>query len=235
MKIEGKTILISGASRGIGRALLEEALKRGAKQVYAGARTTFTHPDRRVTVLTLDVTDEAQIRTAAGKVGALDILINNAGVLFYGDLKDRTMVERHLATNFFGMYDMIQTFQPLLIRSQGTIVNNLSILALAPLPPTASYCISKAAAFSMTQSLRAFLAGQGVKVHAVLAGPVDTDLIRHLDVPKASPASVVRNIFDGIEKGEEDIFPDPQSALIAEGWSTSAAKALERRFAALVR
>lgn len=200
MKIEGKTILISGASRGIGRALIEEALKRGAKQVYAGARTTFTHPDRRVTVLTLDVTDEAQIRTAAEKVGALDILINNAGVLFYGDLKDRMIVERHLATNFFGMYDMIQTFQPLLIRSQGAIVNNLSILALAPLPPTASYCISKAAAFSMTQSLRAFLAGQGVKVHAVLAGPVDTDLIKHLDVPKASPASVARNIFDGIEK-----------------------------------
>lgn len=235
MKIEGKTILISGASRGIGRALIEEALKRGAKQVYAGARTTFTHPDRRVTVLTLDVTDEAQIRTAAEKVGALDILINNAGVLFYGDLKDRMIVERHLATNFFGMYDMIQTFQPLLIRSQGAIVNNLSILALAPLPPTASYCISKAAAFSMTQSLRAFLAGQGVKVHAVLAGPVDTDLIKHLDVPKASPASVARNIFDGIEKGEEDIFPDPQSALIAEDWSTSAAKVLERRFAALVR
>ncbi|HVW59675.1 MAG TPA: SDR family NAD(P)-dependent oxidoreductase [Puia sp.] len=235
MKIEGKTILISGASRGIGFALVEEALKRGAKQIYAGARTAFTHPDRRVTVMTLNVTDEAQIRTAAEKAGSLDILINNAGVLFYDDLKDRTMVERHLATNFFGMHDMIQAFLPLLIRSKGAVVNNLSILALAPLPPTASYCISKAAAFSMTQSLRAFLAGRGVKVHAVLAGPVDTDLIRHLDVPKASPASVAQCIFDGIEKGDEDIFPDPQSALIAEGWSGSAAKTLEQRFAALVR
>lgn len=110
----------------------------------------FTHPYNRVTVMTLDVTDEAQIRTAAAKVGSLDILINNAGVLFYDDLKDRTMVERHLATNFFGMHGMIQAFLPLLIRSQGAIVNNLSILALAPLPTTASYCISKAAASPMS-------------------------------------------------------------------------------------
>jgi NAD(P)-dependent dehydrogenase (short-subunit alcohol dehydrogenase family) len=234
MKIEGKTILISGANRGIGRALVEEALKRGAKQVYAGARTTFTHPDRRVALLTLDVTDQVQIQKAVEKVGSLDILINNAGVLFYDDLRDRTMVERHLATNFFGMYGMTQAFLPLLVRSRGAIVNNLSILALAPLPLTASYCISKAAAFSMTQSLRAFLAGQGVKVYAVLAGPVDTGLIKHLDVPKASPASVAQGIFDGIEKEQEDIFPDPQSALMAESWLNSAAKALEHRFAALV-
>ncbi|HEY4288522.1 MAG TPA: SDR family NAD(P)-dependent oxidoreductase [Puia sp.] len=235
MKIEGKTILVTGANRGIGRALVEEALRRGAKQVYAGVRTSFTHSDRRVTPLTLDVTDEGQIRKAVGRVVSLDILINNAGVMFYDDLSDRAMIERHLSVNFFGMYGMTRAFLPSLVRTHGTIVNILSVIALAPLPPTASYSISKAAAFSMTQSMRAFLAGQGVKVHAVLAGPTDTDLIRGLDIPKTSPELVAQGIFDGVEKGEEDIFPDPQSASVAESWRNSAMKALEHRFAALVQ
>jgi short-subunit dehydrogenase len=106
--------------------------------------------------------------------------------------------------------------------------------ALAPLPLIPSYSISKAAAFSLTQSLRAFLAGQGIRVHAVLAGPVDTDMTRGFDVPKASPESVARVIFDAVDNGEEDIFPDPASAPMADSWRSGAAKALERQFAALV-
>jgi short-subunit dehydrogenase len=96
------------------------------------------------------------------------------------------------------------------------------------------YSISKAAAFSLTQSLRALLAGQGLSVHAVLPGPIDTDMARGLDIPKASPESVARAIFDGVEKGDEEIFPDPMSAAIAEGWRGSAIKALQRQFAAYV-
>ena len=82
---------------------------------------------------------------------------------------------------------------------------------LAAVPFSPAYSISKAAAFSLTQSLRALWAGAGVKVHAVFAGPVDTDMSRSLEIPKASPESVARAIFDGVEKGEEDIFPDPMS------------------------
>jgi NAD(P)-dependent dehydrogenase (short-subunit alcohol dehydrogenase family) len=103
------------------------------------------------------------------------------------------------------------------------------------LPLTPAYSASKAAAFSLTQSLRALLAGQGVRVHAVLTGPVDTDMTRSLDIPKASPASVARAIFDGVENGEEDIFPDPMSALLADGWRDGVAKALERQNAALAQ
>src|SRR5579872_3784668 len=99
MKIENKIILLTGANRGIGRALVEEALKRGAKQVFAGTRVPFSHPDPRVTPLSLDVTDTAQITQAAAKIGSLDILINNAGVAYYDDLSDRTMLDRHLAVN----------------------------------------------------------------------------------------------------------------------------------------
>jgi short-subunit dehydrogenase len=95
--------------------------------------------------------------------------------------------------------------------------------------------MSKAAAFSLSQSLRALLAGRGVSVHAVMAGPVDTDMSRGFDVPKASPESVARAIFDGVEKGEEDIFPDPMSESMAESWRSGAAKALESQFAALVQ
>ena len=102
------------------------------------------------------------------------------------------------------------------------------------MPVLPAYSISKAAAFSLTQSLRALLAGQGVRVHAVLTGPVDTDMSRDLDIPKASPESVARAILDGIENGDEDIFPDPMSHSMAESWRNSAAKALERQNAALI-
>jgi NAD(P)-dependent dehydrogenase (short-subunit alcohol dehydrogenase family) len=234
MNIRNKTILITGANRGIGRAVLDEALRRGAKKVYAGTRTGLEHPDKRVMPLTLDVTSASDIERAAREVDALDVLVNNAGVAIYDDLNNLDVIEQHLAVNLFGMFNVTRAFLPVLKRSKGAIVNNLSMVALAPLPVIPAYSISKAAAFSMTQSLRARLASQGVTVHAVITGPVDTDMNRGFDIPKASPESVAMGIFDGVEKGEEDIFPDPESQLIAEGWRTGAAKALERQFAAFV-
>jgi NAD(P)-dependent dehydrogenase (short-subunit alcohol dehydrogenase family) len=233
MTIADKAVLVTGANRGIGQALVEEALRRGAKRVYAGTRQPFVHPDRRVTPLTLDVTNAEQTVGAVERVDSLDILINNAGLALFDDLSDRAALEQHLTVNLFGPYGVTQAFLPLLTRSRGAIVNVLSVTALAALPIIPSYSISKAAAFSLTQSLRALLAGRGVRVHAVLAGPVDTDMSRGYDVPKASPESVARAIFDGVEKGEEDIFPDPMSESLAESWRSGTAKALEREFAAL--
>jgi hypothetical protein len=123
-----------------------------------------------------------------------------------------------------------QAFLPLLVRSQGAIVNVLSLAALASVPFSPAYAISKAAAFSMTQSLRALWAGRGVKVHAVFAGPVDTDMTRSLDIPKASSESVARAILDGMERGEEDIFPDPMSGASPASWRSGVSKVLERQF-----
>lgn len=234
MNIENKTILITGANRGIGAALVEEALKRGAKRVYAGTRIPLTHPDPRVVPLTLDITDPEQIAQAVAVIGTLDILINNAGVAMYDDLSDPAVLDRHLAVNLFGTYHLSRAFLPALVRSRGAIVNNLSILALAALPPIASYSISKAAAFSLTQSLRAFLAGQGVRVQAILTGPVDTDMNRGLDIPKAPPELAARAIFDGVVGEEEEIFPDPVSASMAESWRTGAIKAFQRQNASFV-
>jgi NAD(P)-dependent dehydrogenase (short-subunit alcohol dehydrogenase family) len=184
--ITGKTILITGASRGIGRALLEEALRRGAQQVYAGTRAPFAHPDERVTPLLLDVTDAAQTQQAAQTVSSLDVL-----------------------------------------------VNNVSTAAFAPLPLIPAYSISKAAVFCLTQAQQALLADRSVRVHAVLTGPTDTDMSRGFDVPKASPESVARAIFDGVENEEEDIFPDPMSQTMAASWHSSPGKALEREYAAI--
>ena len=234
MNIAESAVLVTGANRGIGQALVEEALRRGAKRVYAGTRRPLVHPDGRVTPLILDVTDAAQIQAAAERVESLDILVNNAGLGHYDDLSDRAALEQHLAVNLFGTYGVTQAFLPSLTRSRGAIVNVLSVAAFAALPIIPAYSVSKAAAFSLSQSLRALLAGRGVSVHAVLAGPVDTEMSRALDVPKASPESVARAIFDGLEKGEEDIFPDPASESMAEGWRSGAAKALERQNAALL-
>ena len=190
--------------------------------------------DKRVTPLTLDVTNLSQIQRAVDEVGTLDVLINNAGVAIYDDLSNLDVVEQHLGVNFLGMLKVTQAFLPLLKRSKGAIVNNLSLAALAALPIIPGYSISKAAAANMTQSLRAHLAGQGVTVHGVFLGPIDTDMNRGFDIPKASTESAARGIFDGLENGDEDIFPDPASQPLAEGWRTGAAKALEREFAAFV-
>jgi len=234
MTIADKAILVTGANRGIGRALVEEALRRGAKRVYAGTRQPLAHSDVRVTPLTLDVTNAAQIQEAVERVESLDILINNAGVAIYDDLSNLDVIEQHLAVNFLGLFKVTHAFLPLLRRSKGAIVNNLSLAGLAALPVIPAYSLSKAAAFNMTQSLRVLLAGQGVTVHAVVLGPIDTDMNRGFEIPKASPESAAVGIFDGLEKGEDDIFPDPASQSIAEGWRTGAVKGLERQFAAFV-
>jgi NAD(P)-dependent dehydrogenase (short-subunit alcohol dehydrogenase family) len=234
MRIANKAVLVTGANRGIGQALVEEALNRGAKRVYAGTRRPLAHSDVRVTPVTLDVTNAAQIQEAVERVESLDVLINNAGVAIYDDLSNSHVIEQHLAVNLFGPFNVTRAFLPLLRRSKGAIVNNLSLAALAALPVIPAYSISKAAAFNMTQSLRALLAGQGVTVHAVVLGPIDTDMNRGFEIPKASPESAAQRIFDGLEKGEDDIFPDPASLSIAEGWRTGAVKALERQFAAFV-
>lgn len=235
MNLEQKTVLITGANRGIGRALVDEALTRGASRVYAGTRGPLHHVDERVTAVRLDVTNTAQIQAAVAQVQSLDVLINNAGVAIYDDLRSLDVIEQHLAVNLIGALKMTHAFMPLLRRSRGAVVNNLSLAALAALPIIPAYSISKAAAFSATQSLRALLTSEGVTVHAVLLGPIDTDMNRALEIPKASAQTAARGIFDGLQHGEQEIFPDPVSESVAEAWRTGALKQLERQFAAFLQ
>ena len=143
MKIADSTVLVTGANRGLGKALVEEALRRDAKRVYAGARQSFAHPDKRVTPLILDVTNGAQIQRAVENVESLDILINNAGVDLHDDLSDRAGLDRHLAVNIFGTHGVTRAFLPLVARSRGAIVNVLSVAALASVPFTPAYSIKE--------------------------------------------------------------------------------------------
>ena len=234
MYIAEKTVLVTGANRGVGEALVKEALNRGAKRVFAGTRGALANTDPRVTALTLDVTNVSQIQLAADQVGALDILINNAGIGIADDLTDLDAIQKHLDVNLLGPLKVTQAFLPLLTRSKGAIVNILSVTSVAPFPVIPSYSISKAAALSLTQSQRALLTRQGVGVHGVILGSVDTDMTRGYDIPKVSPESAAVGIFDGLENGEEDIFPDPTSQTLADGWRTGVTKAFERRINAIM-
>ena len=234
LAISDKTVLVTGANRGLGRALVDEALMRGAKRVYVASRQPMVVSDERVTPLILDVTDAAQIQGAVGPVDALDILINNAGVSVPDELSDRSALEQHLAVNLYGTLDVTWALLPLLGRSQGAVVNVVSLGAVAAVPVLPAYSVSKAALLSVTQSLRALLAGRSVSVHAVMPGPIDTDMVRALEIPKAPPEDVARAILDGVERGEQEIFPDPMSQLVAAGWHAGVAKQLERQNAAMV-
>jgi NAD(P)-dependent dehydrogenase (short-subunit alcohol dehydrogenase family) len=232
--VAGKTVLVTGANRGLGRALVDEALRRGATRVYAGTRGPLTHDDERVTPVILDVTDDAQVREAAAQIGSVDVVINNAGVAVPDELSGREALDRHLAVNLFGTWSVTEAFLPSLTEARGAVVNVLSLSSLAPVPIIPAYSVSKAAAFSLTQSLRALYAGRGVSVHAALPGPIDTDMVRDFDLPKTSPESVAQGIYDGLERGDEEIFPDPFAEPMAESWNTSAAKEFERQNAAMV-
>lgn len=229
-----KTILVTGANRGIGHALVTEALQRGAKRVYAGTRQPMAYTDDRVTPVALDITNRSQIDAAARVVDSLDVLINNAGVGLYDDLSDRAALEAHLAVNLFGPYDMTQAFLPALTRTHGAVVNVLSIASLAALPIIPSYSVSKAAAFSLTQNLRPLLASRSISVHAVLVGPTETEMSRGFEVPKVSAAYAAAAILDGVQGGEEEIFPHPMLEAAAQSWLSGEIKSLERQFAAFV-
>lgn len=235
--LAGRSVLITGANRGLGRALVEEALQRGAERVYAASRgrgEPFAARDERVIPLILDVTDDAQIQRAAEEVDSLGMLINNAGFATADDLSDRAVLERHLQVNLLGPWNMAHAFIPHLKDSHGAIINILSLASAVAHPLIPSYSVSKAAALSLTQSLRALLAPDGIRVHAVLAGPMDTEMTRGFPMAKASTESVAHAIFEGVDRGEEDLFPDPDSATLADGWRNGALKARERQNATLV-
>jgi NAD(P)-dependent dehydrogenase (short-subunit alcohol dehydrogenase family) len=236
MEIEGKVVFVSGANRGLGRALVEALLDRGAAKVYAGARrveSIASADGERVVALSLDLTQRESIAAAAQAAVDTEILVNNASTAaFAGPLDaDRAAVEQEMAVNFFGGFELIRAFHPVLRENRGAIVNVLSLLSLSSTPPMAGYSASKAAFHSLTQALRPVAAADGIAVYGVYPGGIDTDMLAGIDAPKTAPAQVAAGILDGLESGDEDIFPDPNSKAMAKVW-WSDPKAFERAFAA---
>ena len=226
MQLNGTIALVTGANRGLGRALVEALLARGAVKVYAAARRPETvmdlaAADRRVVPIRVDLTDLEQVTQAAKAAGDATLLINNGGSLNFADPLggDLTAIEVDVRTNFVGTLAMSRAFVPVLEdNGGGAIVNLLSLVVFGPVPAMGGYSASKAAAASVTQSLRAQLADKKITVHGVFPGAVDTDLIRDFPIPKTSAADVAAAILDGIEAGEENIFPDPMAQQGHRAW-----------------
>jgi NAD(P)-dependent dehydrogenase (short-subunit alcohol dehydrogenase family) len=241
-RIDGAVALVTGANRGIGRALTEALLNRGAARVYATAREPESLTDlvarygARVQTLRLDVTDAAQVAEVARLARDVDLLVNNAGVAEAWELLGDGVLEhaRHeIDVNYLGPMRLLQAFAGTLTRREGAIVNVGSAAGLVNVPLLPTYSASKAALHSLTQATRAILAGRGVAVFGVYAGPVDTDMTRSMPLEKTSAADVAAAILDGIAAGEEDIFPDPFAIAFGAQFGSSP-KDAERQFAAMV-
>ncbi len=238
-RIEGTVALVTGASRGIGRALTEALLNRGARKVYASARNPealLDLGDERLVALRLDVTDAEQIRAAAEAASDVELVFNNAGVVLATGIADPALFDqarREMEVNYFGPLQLLHRLAPTLARNGGGAVVNIgSAAGLTNVPFFPTYSASKAALHSLTQAARILLGGQGTSVFGVYAGPVDTDMTRELALPKASPRDVAFAILDGIEAGEEDIFPDPFAEEFGRQFGSSP-KASERQMAAM--
>jgi NAD(P)-dependent dehydrogenase (short-subunit alcohol dehydrogenase family) len=233
MKLEESVALVTGTNRGLGRALVEELLARGARRVYATSRDGASHSDPRVTAVRLDITDPAQVRAAATIARDVELLVNNAGALNAGSILqcEPAQLQRDLDVNVHGMLAVTRALLPALAAApQAAIVNILSFVSLASLPPVGGYAASKAAAWSVTQALRAELRGRGIRVHGAFPGLIDTDMVRAFELPKTPANLVARAILDGVAADQEDIAPDPMSL---EALATFARdpRALERRHA----
>jgi NAD(P)-dependent dehydrogenase (short-subunit alcohol dehydrogenase family) len=240
LKIEGTIALVTGANRGIGRALAEALLDRGAGKVYATARNPHaltTLLDGRLVPLQLDVTDGDQIRAVAEAVWDVQLVISNAGVALataFAESADISNARREMEVNYFGPLQLLQRLAPTLAKNGGGAVVTIgSVAGLTNLPMVPTYSASKAALHSLTQAARSLLEGQGTSVFGVYAGPVDTDMSRALPVPKASPREVADAVLDGIEAGEPDIFPDSFAVDFNRRFQASP-KASERYMATLL-
>jgi NAD(P)-dependent dehydrogenase (short-subunit alcohol dehydrogenase family) len=216
MNLNGSVALVTGANRGLGARLVQQLLAAGAAKVYATSRgASADAADPRVAPLTLDVTDPASVRAAVEAAPDVTVLVNNAGVVSIGSALGGSLddFERDLRTNYLGTLRVTRAFVPVLEQhAPAAIVNVLTLLALAPVRLTAGYSASKAAAHSMTQSLRGELRGRGISVLGVYPGSIDTDMLAGVDTYKASPELVAERIVAALTAGETMVFPDDASA-----------------------
>ncbi|MBY5988351.1 SDR family oxidoreductase [Roseovarius atlanticus] len=242
-QIAGRTALVTGANRGIGKAFVEELLAAGAAKVYAAARNPDTLNDLvakgagKVVAVAIDVTNPDTIAAAARELTDVDLLINNAGVANFAGIvsaPDAAPARAEMEVNFFGVFDMTRAFAPILKSNGGGIIVNMgSIASFVNFPVLGSYSASKAAVHSLTQSTRAELAAQGTSVHGVYPGPIDTDLATRFPMDKTSPNAAVQAILAGVETGQDDIYPDP-TALVMRDNLRADPKAVEKETGAML-
>jgi NAD(P)-dependent dehydrogenase (short-subunit alcohol dehydrogenase family) len=223
MKIKNSVVLVTGANRGLGLEFAKQALARGAAKVYATSRDPSKLSIAGVIPLQLDVTKPAEVASVAAQCQDTTLLINNAGIARIGSIigsDSAPLLREQLETNLFGMLNMSRAFAEILGKNQGgAILNILSILSWVNTPNIAAYGITKAAAWGLTNSLRHELRAQGTQVVSFHAGFIDTDMTRGLNIPKARPEDVVRQSYDAIEAGQEEVMTDEPSRQVKNGLS----------------
>ncbi len=221
MNIQHATVLITGANRGLGAEFARQALARGAKKVYAGARDPASVALPGVIPVKLDVTDAAAVATLADALGDVDLVINNAGVASTGSLLDPASAEAlrwMLETNVFGILHMSRHFAPVLARNGGgAFVNVLSVASWKSNPALAAYAATKAAAWNLSNGVRDALRTQGTQVLGVHVGMIDTDLTRGFDMPKLSTGTVVERTFAALEAGLSEVLVDETTRAVKAG------------------
>lgn len=221
MELKNATVLITGANRGIGLAFAREALARGARKVYAGARDPSSISLPGLQAIKLDVTSDEDVAAAAALAKDVTLVINNAGIAATGGFLAGDSIEsarRHLETNLLGPLRVAQAFAPVLAANGGgALLNVLSIASWINRPLLGVYGMSKSAAWALTNGLRHELREQGTQVLGLHMGFVDTDLTRGLDAPKSTPESVVRQAFDALEAGAEEVLADDATRQVKQG------------------
>jgi len=215
VNIKGSTVVVTGGQRGLGKAVVDEFLRRGAAKVYATARAPKPSGDPRVVSVELDVTKPDSVAALAAKALDADIVINNAGVLGAPKLLDSDIeeVKAVFETNYFGALRVAKAFAPVLADNGGGALVDISSV-LAWLGGFGGYGDSKAAIWSLTNSLRIELEKQGTLVTAVHLAYTDTDMTTEFDVPKNDPRDVARHIVDGIERGDAEVLADDMTRYI---------------------
>ncbi|MFL5995712.1 MAG: SDR family oxidoreductase [Streptomyces sp.] len=219
MDLSASTVLVTGANRGLGRALAAELLSRGAS-VYAAARNPDHVDLTGVTPIALDVTDPASVAAAAKTTGDVTVLINNAGSstgtdLLAGDLDN---IRLEMDTHYYGTLSVVRAFAPqIAANGGGAILNILSALSWFSFPGSGAYCAAKSAQWSLTNSLRLQLADQKIRVAGLHVAYMDTDMTRGVTAPKSAPADVARLAADGIANGAYEILVDEVSRQVQAG------------------
>lgn len=238
MNLENKTLFVSGANRGIGKAIVDALLQYPVKKIYAAARDVSSLPDfadTRVVPVTLDITKAEQIQAAVAMAQDVDVLVNNSGVLSMASVVsgDPDALRYDMDVNYFGTLAMTRAFVPILAKHDGAaIATVLSVVSLASMVGIGGYSASKAALFSATQAMRAELKVQGISVHSIFPGPIDTDMAKEFAMQKTSAQETAENILAGLIADAEDIFPDPMSTQLSQLWAQNP-KALEATFATM--
>jgi NAD(P)-dependent dehydrogenase (short-subunit alcohol dehydrogenase family) len=236
MDVNGATVLVTGANRGIGAAFVEQLKRRGAAKIYAAARDARAIDADGVQPLELDITNAGQIERAAATASDVQVLINNAGISTGTSLVtgDEETIRREMNTNFYGPLLMTRAFAPVLgSNGGGAIVNVVSALSWFTAPSAGAYAASKAAAWVLTDSTRLELAAQGTHVVAVHMGLVDTDMAKGVEAPKISPSHLASAVLDAVESGTQEVLADEWSKFVKSGLTLDPKERYAQIFAAL--